>query len=332
MQTIAINVNNNSLFNADRKMEFLNDMLSTKTIQEKTSTSYARIFIFTKKFEEDEKINKDLAEFTMSELEKVFFGFDANNRNTIESYGRIISSYLNWNVNKGYIENNLLESFRPSDFEKYIRNNEEYMTEKALRRYEQRCENYQDAVILRLLFEGAGGKELSEIRNLKITEVDEENKRLFLMNSGSNSGRILPVGQHTIDLINGAITQKTYKKKNGQMAETTHNNVRDYTDLVKNEYVIRASITKTDNLSSPVDKFVIYRRIDSISKSLGIDDLTAKFIQRSGMIHHAHLKMENGELSLSDLKDVAERFNIKSYHNLKGFLTTENVSKVYGRG
>src|SRR5690606_29063392 len=205
-----------------------------------------------------------------------------------------------------------------------------YMTEKELRRYEDQCVNYQDAVILRLLYEGAGGKELSEIRNLKITEIDRENKRLFLMNSGSNSGRILPVGQRTLDLIEGAIAQKQYKKKNGQIAETQHNNIRDYTDLVSNDYVVRASITKTDNFHTPVDKFVIYRRIDSIGKYLGLEELTAKFIQRSGMVHHAHLLMKDGELSLNDLKDVAERFNIKSYHNLKGFLTTENVDKVYG--
>jgi hypothetical protein len=152
------------------------------------------------------------------------------------------------------------------------------------------------------------------------------------MNEVNHSGRVLEVEQRTIDLIEGAIKQMEYRKSNGDMEPTPFNNVRDYTDLVDNEYVVRASITKTENFHSPVDKFVIYRRIETIAKSLGIEDLTAKFIQRSGMVHQASKLMKDGELSLDDLKLVADRFNMKSYHNLKGFLTANNVSKVYGKG
>lgn len=330
MQATLTNVNNNSLFNPERKLQYLNYMIDEGTIQPKTSTSYARIFGLTKPFEE--KYHKELSDFNIKEIEKVFHSFEANNRNTIESYGRIISSYLNWSVKNGYAKENPLSSFRPSDFERYLTNNESYMTERQLRRYEEQCVNYQDAVILRLIFEGVGGKQLSEIRNLKESQVDVENKRLFLMNEATHSGRILEVEQRTIDLIIGAIGQMEYRKSNGDMEQTPFNNVRDYTDLVDNEYVVRSSITKTDHFSTPVDKFVIYRRIETIAKSLGIEDLTAKFIQRSGMVHQAYKLMEDGELSLDDLKLVAERFNMKSYHNLKGFLTANNVSKVYGRG
>jgi integrase len=311
MQATLTNVNNNSLFNPDRKVEFLTHMIEEGTIQPRTSTSYARIFGITKEFEE--RYHKELAEFSIKEIEKIFYGFEANNRNTIESYGRIISSYLNWAVKNGYAKEN-------------------YMTEKQLRRYEEQCVNYQDAVIMRLLFEGVGGKQLSEIRSLKKSQVDVDNKRLFLMNEVNHSGRVLEVEQRTIDLIEGAIKQMEYRKSNGDMEPTPFNNVRDYTDLVDNEYVVRASITKTENFHSPVDKFVIYRRIETIAKSLGIEDLTAKFIQRSGMVHQASKLMKDGELSLDDLKLVADRFNMKSYHNLKGFLTANNVSKVYGKG
>src|SRR5690606_32760586 len=146
------------------------------------------------------------------EIESVLYGFEANNRNTVESYGRIISSYLNWSVKNKIREDNPLTSFKPGDFEKYLTNDEIYMSDKQLRRYEDQCENPQDAVILRLLFEGLSGKELSEICNLKKTDVDRENNRLFLMDAGSNSGRILPVEQRTIDLIDAAIAQRMYRK------------------------------------------------------------------------------------------------------------------------
>src|SRR5690606_35337891 len=151
------------------------------------------------------------------EIESIFYGFKANNRNTVESYGRIISSYLNWNVKQGNIEQNPLASFRPTDFEKYLTNDEEYMTEKQLRRYEDQCENYQDAVILRMLFEGLNGKELSEIRKLKKEHVNSDSRILYLMNEVTHTGRVIEVEQRTIDLLEGAMKQRTYKKRNGQM-------------------------------------------------------------------------------------------------------------------
>lgn len=329
MVATLTNVKNNSLFNAERKIEYLTDLVESKSISEETSKSYARIFGVTKEYEE-EKFKKDLADFNLREIESIFYGFEANNRNTIESYGRIISSYLNWSVKKGYKEENPLASFRPTDFEKYLTNRETYMTDRELRRYEDRCSNPQDSVILRLLFEGLSGKEFSEICNLKKTDVDYDNKRLFLRNPLNNSGRFIEVEERTLYLIREAIKQTTYRKSNGKVASTEHNNVREYTDLVDNEYVIRPSITKTENFNSPVNKYVLYRRIDSISRHVGIEDLTAKGVQRSGMIHYAYKLVKNGELSLDDLKTVAERFNVKSYHNLKGFLTHDNVARVYG--
>lgn len=337
MQATLTNVSNNSLFNAERKLEFLTDMIESGAIKEKTSTSYLRIFSTSKQdkgtIKIEKELNKDLSEFTLEEMEKVFYNFDANNRNTLESYGRIISSYLNWNVKKGYITTNVLSGFKPTDFEKYLTNDEVYLTEAELRRLEDRCDNYQDAVIPRLLFEGLSGKELSEIRNLKKKDVIAERNALIMRNEETNSETTFYVSERTIYLLLKAIEEKTYRKKNGVMEQTQYNNVREYTDLVDNDYVIRASITKTENFHKPVNKFVIYRRIDLLSGVWGIEDLTAKFIQRSGMIHFAHEKMkDHGELTLADLKNIAERFGVSSYHNLKGFLTMENVEKVYGRG
>ena len=64
---------------------------------------------------------------------------------------------MNWACDKGLCQENLLSRLKTDDFNKYVVNHEEYITEKQLRRYEDLCENYQDAVILRLLFIGVGG-------------------------------------------------------------------------------------------------------------------------------------------------------------------------------
>lgn len=329
VMTTMTSEKNYSLFKEERKEKFL------EGIKEGTRVSYERIFKVTEPFEK--ALDKDLAEFTLEEMETVLHSFKANNRNTIESYGRIISSYLNWCVENNLIKENILKAFRPDDFERYLKDEEAYIPYNKLARHEDRCQNPQDAVIIRLLFEGVGGKQLSEIRNLKEKDVDEKTNMLHLVNTlkAKKDGtpeefteRWIHVEDRTIKVIKEAIDQKTYVKRNGFMVE--RDNVRKHTDLIDNEYVVRPSLTKTGtNWNTPVDKFVIYRRMQVLTETLGVD-MTAKFIQRSGMVYQAHTMIEDEEeLSLNKLKMIADKFNMTSYHNLKGFLTVENVRKTY---
>lgn len=326
--------NTKDLYNESTKRIFLEEMLQKGVLSVETTKSYERIFIKTAN--QEEVTGKDLNQFSLEELEKIFYNFNSNNRNTIESYGRIISSYFNWSVNIGKSKCNPLAELKPSDFEKYLINEETYITLQQLHEYENQCVNYQDSVILHLLFIGVGGKKISEIRNLNKKDIDWENGRLRLVNSLKEdiygnplkfTERYINVCEQTLKLIDGAINRHTYEKSNGTMI--MRDNIRPYTDLVKNDYVVRASITKTEeNWNKPVDKYVIYRRIDSISKSIGID-LTAKFIQRSGMINQARKLIKDDEISLNDLKMVADRFHITSYHNLKGYVNLKNIRKTY---
>ncbi|UUV47094.1 site-specific tyrosine recombinase [Bacillus phage vB_BanS-Thrax5] len=332
--TAMTNINDNSLFDKDNlKKKFLGE------IAESTAKSYKRIFEYAKPHEES--LDKELRFFSLEEMETVLYGFKANTRNTVETYGRIISSYLNWCVEHGYTKNNVLKELKPTDFEKYLTNMEKYMTEKQLTRYEDRCVNAQDSVILRLSFIGVGGKQMSEIRNLKKSDIDWANGRIHLTNTlkEDDNGfplkytqRYLEVDERTLDILQEAIDQKEYEKKNGQMDENEH--VGRFTNLIDNDYVIRASITNLkdgDNINKPADKFVIYRRLDVIKETLHIPTLTAKYIQRSGMVYYANelMKQVGDEMTLDELKVIADRYNMKSYHNLKGFLTIDNIRQTY---
>src|SRR5699024_3559233 len=192
-------------------------------------------------------------------------------------------------------------------------------------------------VILRLIFEGIGSKNMSEIRNLKESDINWEEKTLTLTNNLKEDEdgfptyyeqRILKVDDRTLYLLEGAIKQKTYIKKNKYAKE--RDNIRPYTALVENDYVIRASVTNTmDSISKPINKFVIYRRVSTISETLGIDNLTPKLIQRSGMLYFASQMTTNKNIELGDIKIISNRFNIKSYYNLKGFITDSNIQKTY---
>lgn len=334
---ISTSEKDNHLFNAKEKEMFISEMMEDGSISQETAKSYRRIFVIVSGLED--ALKKDISKFTFEELETVLYSFKANNRNTVESYARIISSYLKWAVVKGIIEDNLLGELRPNDFNKYLTNEESYFTEKQLRRWEEHLANYQDAVILRLLFIGVSGKQMSEIRNLKRSDIDRDNKRIKLINTLKADENGLPIkfteryidvdDEHTFDLIEGALNIKTYTKRNGEVAEGNEVRSLGVLELVENDYVVRTSITKTDNYSYPVDKFVVYRRIRMISEVLGIEDLTTKLVQRCGMIYTASKLVKNDEVTLDDLKIIADKFNIASYHNLKGFLTIDNIKKAY---
>ncbi|WP_028775655.1 site-specific integrase [Shimazuella kribbensis] len=327
--------NNISLFNPEVKNEFFKSV----TNNEGTIKYYSRIFYNT--FVYEESLGKDINQFSIEELEKILYDFKANNRHTIESYGRIISSYLNWSMEQGLTDKNPLRKLSSDDFDKYITDKEEYITEKQLRRYEEKCANYQDAVIFRLLFEGLSGKQVSEIGNLKVSDCDFEKNSLHLINSlevdengypSKFTERTIKVSDHAMELIRGAINQKQYIKKNGNMS-TEASNVRDFTDLVQNDYVVRASITKnSEDINKPTDRFVIYKRIKLIGDDLGIKSFTAKLIQRSGMIYLASQLVQNDEdVTISDLKIIADRFNLNTYFNIKGFLTKDLINNMYPR-
>lgn len=335
MTDIVTNKRNNALYNPELKYRFLSEMIARESISEKTAKSYERVLGITSLSEE--VLQKDLHDFSLNEIEKILIGFKSKNKNALESYARIMTSYLNWSVASGLSSDNPLTQLRPSDFFNYLTDEESYISTKGLRKYEDKCANAQDSVIIRLLFEGVGGTQMTEIRNLQRSDVDVVNNRLRLVNTlefGDNglplkfTERYIHVEQRTINFIADALKQKTYVKRNGDMEH--YNNIRPYTDLVMNDYVLRTSITRTDNWSYPVDRHVVYRRLKAIADSLGVV-LTSKYIQRSGMMFYASklIDKESEKISINDLKMIGSRFNYKSIHNLKGFITIENIKETY---
>lgn len=317
-------------YNGVHKEEFLS------TLKDQTRPSYARVLGLIKPLEES--LDKGIQDFTNKEMEDVLLSFNANNHNTLESYARIISAYLNWLVANKKATYNILKDYRPEDFDRYLLNEEEYFSERRLRYLEDNCKNAQDAVILRLLFIGVNGERFSEMRNLKKSDIDEENMRIKVTNNLKEENgyptkftqRYIPIDERTLTLLKRASKQLDYLKRNGMAKKSSR--VAPYTDLVDNEYVIRASITQNKaDIDSPVDKYVIYRRITTIRETLGTP-LTSKFIQRSGMLYFAKsLVRDSNEITLDDIKIVADRFNLASYHNIRPLVTIENIKKVYNK-
>nr|WP_285767537.1 HNH endonuclease [Peribacillus sp. SI8-4] len=311
------------------KKKYLSTMLNQNKISENTAKYYANHFSKISEYERD--VDKELMYFNLEEIETILHSYKSSSKNTIEHYARSISGYLNWGVKEGIIKKNPIADFKPDDFIKYVTNNELYFTDKDLERYEDYCTNYQDSVILRLLFIGVGGKQMSEIRNLKKEDVNFQKKQLRLINSLredkngnplSSIDRYIDVSDRTLEIINGAIDEKVY-------GEELIENIIHSTELVDNEFIIKALKTDKVNADNAVNKPYISGRITKIAKICGLKKLDEKLIKHSGMLYTAYKDMIDDEVSSVDLKIIADKFNINSYHDLKGFITSKNIMETY---
>jgi integrase len=310
-------------YNSAVKESFLSEYM------ESTQSTYKRIFVNS--FETEKALKKDLYDFSKEEIALVLTDMNPSTASSSESNGRMITAYINWCINNGLRNSiNPLSAVNSDWFDQFVdKNIQLYFSEDTLNVYESSCQNAQDALCMRLIFEGVNGKQVSEIRNLKRQDVDFENKTLTLTDFDGSIRKIKVFSDKTLELIEEALEVKTYVKRNGLMVE--HENVREYTDLANNNYVLRASITATKTLDKPVDKAVVYRRINMIEETLGIPYLNGKNIQRSGMIYMGKLLYESeGKLEKEEYLQIAERFQISKWFVIKEFCNIDSIRKLYG--
>lgn len=315
-------INSKKLYNEKIKNDFLNSgLISSQTIK-----NYRRIFSRSSIMEK--VLQKDLYDFTLEELEEFLYDLNPTTLDASNVNARIITTYLNWAIVEGYKkEENPLTLVSSKYFSKFVDETIKiYFTDYEINFIEDNCDNSQDAVIFALLFTGVGGKDMSELRNLKKQDVNFETGELLLTDS-DGSTRIIIVNDYVLHLIRQALDQREYYKKNGQAEQA--DNIREFTTLIQSNYVLRNSNTNTDNVGA-VNSNTIYRRIKIISETVGIPYLNGKNVSRSGMIAMAkELLEEEKELGNKQYKKIAERFRVSSMYHLKTFCNIKTINELY---
>ena len=316
------------LYNSKIKEEFLDNYPSN------SMHMYESLFLRSSSTES--KLKKDIFDFNEMEIVSFFKNLGMRYKSTARSYGRILTIYIDFAIKNNYKKNNNnpLRIETTKWFENFVDDSVNvFFNISELEIIEQHCVNPQDAVIFRLLFEGVQGKACSELRNLKKSDINYEDEELTLTDA-DGSTRILGVTTECLELIDEAIEQTIYYKSNGQMQE--RENIRNYTDLIYSEFVIRSSNTGKNKIVGAVDRNVIYRRISTIEKTYGdmnpsaSERLNAKNISRSGMIFYAQdiMRFDNITLRSEIMKRVSKKFNISPYI-LGEFITERNISRLY---
>lgn len=311
-------------YNIENKSKFLHKY------PDNTQHSYSRTFEKSKKYEE--LYNKDLSEFNLEQIDNVLHELEPLTESASHVNGRIITAYIDWCIdnNNASVENNELKEKPMSYFKRFVDEEVElYFTKTTIDKIVDDCNNSQDAVIIKLLFEGVQGNALAEIRNMKKEHVYDAigNNNIIKLYDEDCSVRELQLEERTISLIVEAMEQLEYLKKNGEIEDES---IGLITNLVDNDYVIRTSITRTDSKNRPVDKMVIYRRIKIINDLFGYKYLTAKNIVRSGIIYKGSLKLiNNNDLNKDDYIEICKDYNINNWYPVKKYCNKNIIKKLY---
>lgn len=99
---------------------------------------------------------------------------------TLDGKRLVINTFMDWCWKEGYIPNNPCASIKPIKFEEKPR---EPLSNMELEIVRDACENYRDKAIIELFY--STGCRLSEMVNLKISDIDFTSKEVHLFGKGS---------------------------------------------------------------------------------------------------------------------------------------------------
>ena len=99
---------------------------------------------------------------------------------TLDGKRLVINTFMDWCWKEGYIPNNPCASIKPIKFEE---NPREPLSNMELEIVRDACENYRDKAMIELFY--STGCRLSEMVNLKISDIDFTSKEVHLFGKGS---------------------------------------------------------------------------------------------------------------------------------------------------
>lgn len=326
----------NKMYNEEIKESFLQYLIDEEGYTEETVNVFK--FVFYNSYDTEDILQKDLYDFNMNELKQVLLAENKSTVNSVRASASRLKKYIDWAIRTGLTNSNInpMDMFTTKDYEDCVdKSRKLFISEDELIEIEDKLVNYQDKVILRLLFEGANGYEVSELINLKKYDVDYANKRLRLYDD-KNGERFITVSDRCLDIIEKAINEKVYYARNGEK-ESKHG--KSEYPYYETDHIIKNVLT--GRTRGEADKNVIYRRMYMIKELFDMPYLTIKNIWRSGMIKIAvDLYKEEGELTNKQLAKIAEQFGLGkiinnghetyNYHAMRQFINRDNILDLYG--
>lgn len=290
-----------------------------KEASDNQNSQYLYRNVFESCYDKEFELNKDVSEFTFEELGELWGSMNVKSESTILSRKAVLGVYCQYAIDNGYNKTkiNFVDMYRPEDLKKYV--NQNWKENKIVDRstmYDiiDSCENAQDAIPFILIFEGAWGAELEELRLLRSRDIDDVNNRLKLRKTDELANglveRTIDVSDKCIDVLLQAVNEVEYRNANGiPNPSAKHKSF----ELMKTEYVLKNTIRGNSVESDLVSAQTIRQRLDKIKNLFEYKYLNPNNIRLSGMVDFAKKHMKStgknaDQLTIDDYELIWDRY------------------------
>ena len=290
--------------------EIYNYDIKTRFLQEIDVTKYPPRWwerLFEKSYKFERKNEKDLFEFTTTEIIEFYKYMNSKSFNSLMVININLTKYGEWALENNMIPDNQCHFYEIKN-ETLVSCLDKSFVDNCiiswddLKTKSQELMNFVDVYVLYALFEGIKGKDFSEIWQLRMSDINQETRKVQL-----SSGRIIEVSPEFI-----SVCENTDKEK---FLVTTNGTKRNLTSSVEGYIYKQAANGKMVKPGQTV-----YRKIISSLQYLGLNKvITPNDIVKSGMIHYLNKKARELNITVaelfSDLKYVEERNKILYKYN-----------------
>lgn len=281
------------MFDKEQKEAFIKEYLKSKVV---AKTSLYAVFRKTEPFEE--KLNKDVSQFTREEILDMFAQFRAKSVNSLLNYAIILKHYSR--LMRG---ENEYESITKADVVDLIdKSGNILLSREELDDIEAQLLNWSDKAIVELLWEGISGKNMIDIYSVSEECIQSD---MLCVN-----GKEFPLTDRLRELLPKAFAEVEIMSYGNTMR------------IVEVEgkgrlYKERSNARGTDTDDAHFRYF--YRKIQIFREYLDIQGLTMKNLQSSGLWHYLQLGVKETGLEPREFlktklgEELARRYGFGDY-------------------
>ncbi len=210
------------LYNSSRKIAYIEDKLGLSygaangvwndNEPDLSDKRPMRLYLerwFLKTLELEQKFLKDLCEFEVAQIMKMYEKWKLSSYDAILNLNAQLSLYCEWCVEKKFSKENHFKELKRDKLMECIDTKalqDQVIDEEQMDSWLDQMVNPGDKFIFLCLWEGIGGKQYTEIRNMKVEDIDQEKKEVFLPNRNVS----IPVSERLIEYALSSNEQYTY--------------------------------------------------------------------------------------------------------------------------
>ena len=298
------------MYNEDRKRRFIELKESDTTISQ-----YYLPSIFNKAQPFEEKLAKDLCEWTITEIIEFYKYSDNNSFDSLSVIHSNYAQYASWCLKEGLVpdgQNHFLE-MTPQTMLECVNNSyfdQSIITREELIRNVDQLNNYTDRFMFYALFEGICGADYCEIKEARVSDIEGNTIHLC-------TGRDIEISSKLKDVALETERETTY--------ETFGENPRIFPYRPEDKGKIFKMVR---NVSGSSNGKVIAKRYARCVNSLGISRLiTPKRLMLSGKFHYIKEIMRKENLTIEEflandeyVEEVNRKFEVDKIRSKTVFL------------